>query len=98
MPQCGMVSQAVAFNMFLAFFAVLLTALSLMQRPLEGEGGQKVAVRLSAILPPGQLATHISIRITPGSELLISGAFGWVGTLLVGSRLGCGLRTLAASC
>jgi hypothetical protein len=26
-PQCGMVSQAVAFNMFLAFFAVLVTAL-----------------------------------------------------------------------
>lgn len=31
-PQCGMVSQAVAFNMFLAFFAVLLTALSVTKR------------------------------------------------------------------
>src|SRR5580692_5910791 len=52
-PQCGMVSQAVAFNMFLAFFAVLVTALSLMKGFFEGEGGQKVAVRISAILPPG---------------------------------------------
>jgi len=51
-PPCGMVSQAVAFNMFLAFFAVLLTALSLMKNSLEGEGGQDLAVRISAILPP----------------------------------------------
>ena len=49
-PQCGMVSQAVAFNMFLAFFAVLVTALSLIKGFFEGEGGQKVAVRISAIL------------------------------------------------
>jgi hypothetical protein len=50
-PQCGMVSQAVAFNMFLAFFAVLLTALSLMKSSLEGEGGQDLALRISAIPP-----------------------------------------------
>src|ERR1019366_6750491 len=72
---CGMVSQAVAFNMFLVFFAILLTALSLMKRSLEGEGGQEVAMRISAILPPRQLATHIRIRVTPGSERLVPGAY-----------------------
>jgi len=39
--------------MLLVFFAVLLTALSLMKNSLEGEGGQDLAVRISAILPPG---------------------------------------------
>ena len=48
-PQCGMVSQAVAFNMFLAFFAVLLTALSVMKSSLEG--GQEFAMRISGIFP-----------------------------------------------
>jgi hypothetical protein len=37
-------SQAVAFNMFLAFFAVLLTVLSLTKSSLEGEGGHDLAV------------------------------------------------------
>jgi hypothetical protein len=46
-----MVSQAVAFNMFPAFFAVLLTALSLVKSSSEGEGGQQVAMRISAVLP-----------------------------------------------
>jgi len=48
-----MVSQAVAFNMFLAFFPSLLVALGLMSRSLTGKNGQELAVRLSAILPPG---------------------------------------------
>lgn len=30
-PQCGMVSQAVAFNMFLAFFPILLVVLTLVR-------------------------------------------------------------------
>jgi membrane protein len=52
-PQCGMVSQAVAFNMFLAFFPILLVALGLMSSFLGEESGQEIAARLSAILPPG---------------------------------------------
>ena len=43
-PQCGMVSHAVAFNMFLAFFAVLLTALSVIESSLEGKSGQEVEI------------------------------------------------------
>ena len=51
-PQCGMVSQAVAFNMFLAFFPSLLVVLGLMSSSLSGNKGQELAVRLSVILPP----------------------------------------------
>jgi membrane protein len=86
-PQCGMVSQAVAFNMFLAFFAVLVTALSLMKTSLEGEGGQEVAMRISAILPPGswQLISAYVLRQEVNAWYLA--LIGWVGTLLVGSQV-----------
>ncbi len=86
-PQCGMVSQAVAFNMFLAFFAVLLTALSLMKSSLEGQGGQELALRISSILPPGswQLISAYVLRQEVNAWYLA--LFGWVGTLLVGSQV-----------
>ena len=63
-PQCGMVSQAVAFNMFLVFFPSLLLALGLMSRSLSGKNGQDLAARLTAILPPGswQLISDFLVR------------------------------------
>jgi membrane protein len=86
-PQCGMVSQAVAFNMFLAFFSILLVALGLMSSSLRGRGGQELAARLSAILPPGswQLVSEFLVRreVNPWTWVLL----GWIGTLLVGSQV-----------
>jgi membrane protein len=86
-PQCGMVSQAVAFNIFLAFFPSLLVALGLMSRCLTGKNGQELAVRLSAILPPGgwQLISDFLLRreVNAWNWVLL----GWVGTLLVGSQV-----------
>jgi membrane protein len=86
-PQCSMISQAVAFNMFLAFFAILLIVLSLMKSSLEGKGGQELAMRLSAILPPGswQLVSETLLRPEVNSWYLA--LFGWVGMLLVGSQM-----------
>jgi membrane protein len=86
-PQCGMVSQAVAFNMFLAFFAVLVTALSLMKSFLEREGGQDVAVRISAILPPGSWQLLSAYVLRPQVNAWYLTLIGWVGTLLVGSQV-----------
>jgi len=86
-PQCGMVSQAVAFNMFLAFFAVLLTVLSLIKSSLEGERGQDAATRISTILPPGSwelISTYVLRQEVNAWYLAV---FGWVGTLLVGSQV-----------
>ena len=86
-PQCGMVSQAVAFNMFLAFFSSLLVVLGLMSNLLRGRSGGELAVRLSTILPPGswQLVSDSLLRreVNPWAWVL----FGWVGTLLVGSQV-----------
>ena len=86
-PQCGMVSQAVAFNMFLAFFSSLLIVLGLMSNSLRGSRGRDFAARLSKILPPGswQLVSDSLLRreVSPWAWVL----FGWVGTLLVGSQV-----------
>src|SRR5581483_10095755 len=86
-PQCGMVSQAVAFNMFLAFFPSLLVALGLMSSSLRGKSGQELVARLSAILPPGSwpLVSEFLVRreVNPWNWVLL----GWVGTLLVGSQV-----------
>jgi membrane protein len=86
-PQCGMVSQAVAFNMFLAFFPSLLVALGLMSRSLQGKSGQELAVRLANILPPGswQLVSDFLARreVNPWNWVLL----GWLGTLLVGTQV-----------
>lgn len=86
-PQCGMVSQAVAFNMFLVFFPSLLFALGLMSHSLSGKNGQDLSARLSAILPPGswQLISDFVLRrgVNPWIWVLI----GWIGTLLTGSQV-----------
>jgi membrane protein len=86
-PQCGMISQAVAFNMFLAFFPILLVALGLVSSFLAGESGHEAAGRLSAILPPGswQLVSEFLLRHPENSWRWV--LLGWGGTLLVGSQV-----------
>jgi membrane protein len=86
-PQCGMVSQAVAFNMFLAFFAVLVTALSLMKSSLEGERGEEITLRISSILPPGSWQLISAYVLRPEVNTWYLAVIGWVSTLLVGSQV-----------
>jgi membrane protein len=82
-----MISQAVAFNMFLAFFAILLIALGAMKNSLEGEHGPELALRLSKFLPPGswQLVSDTVLRPEVNSWSL--SLFGWAGMLLVGAQM-----------
>jgi len=86
-PQCGMVSQAVAFNMFLVFFPSLLLVLGLMSKFLGGKNGQDLAARLTTILPPGswQLVSDYVLRrgVNPWTCVLL----GWLGSLLVGLQV-----------
>ena len=86
-PQCGMISQAVAFNMFLAFFPILLVALGLVSGFLGRENGQEPAARLAAILPPGsaQLISEFLLRHQVNAFRWV--LLGWAGTLLVGSQV-----------
>jgi membrane protein len=82
-----MISQAVAFNMFLAFFAILLIALGLMKNTLEGNSGPDLARRVSSFLPPGswQLVSDTVLRPEVNSWYLA--LFGWTGVLLVGAQM-----------
>jgi membrane protein len=86
-PQCGMVSQAVAFNMFLVLFPILLVALGLVSSSLRGKSGQELAVRLAETLPPGswQLVSEFLLRREVNAWQWVF--LGWVGTLLVGSQV-----------
>lgn len=86
-PQCSMISQAVAFNMFMAFFALLLIVLSLMKGSLEGQEGQVLATRLSAILPPGSWQLISESLLRPEVSTWYLAIVGWVGMLLVGSQV-----------
>jgi len=86
-PQCGMVAQAVAFNMFMAFFAVLVTALSLMKSSLEGERGEEVTLRISSILPPGSWQLISTYVLRPEVNAWYLAVLGWVSTLVVGSQV-----------
>jgi membrane protein len=86
-PQCGMISQAVAFNMFLAFFPILLVALGLVSSVLGGESGQEVAARLSAILPPGSRQLVSGFLLSQQGNAFRWALLGWGGTLLVGSQV-----------
>ena len=83
-PQCGMVSQAVAYNMFLSFFAILLAALGTTRLYLEGKRGPEVIYRLQAILPPGSWELVSSFVFRPEVSAWYSTLLGWVGTLFVG--------------
>jgi membrane protein len=86
-PQCGMVAQAVAFNMFLAFFAVLLIGLSLLKGSLEGASGPDLARRLSAILPPGSWQLVSALVPYPEVKSWYLALAGWIGALFVGSQV-----------
>src|SRR3984893_4424277 len=86
-PQCGMAAQAVAFNMFLAFFPTMLFGLSLLSRSLRGKNGPEIAARFAAVLPPSswQLVSDFLLprEVDPSHWT----TFGAVGALLVGSQI-----------
>src|ERR1700676_870932 len=86
-PQCGMASQAVAFNMFLAFFPTLLFGLGLLSRSLRSENGPEIAARLSAILPPGSWQLVSDFLLPREVNPLHWTILGAVGALLVGSQV-----------
>jgi membrane protein len=86
-PQCGMVSQAVAFNMFLAFFPMLLFGLGLLSSSLRGENGKEIAARLSEILPPGSWQLVSDFLLRRDVDPLRWTLFGAAGALLAGSQV-----------
>ena len=86
-PDCVTLSQAVAFNMFLAFFPLLLLALGLLSgTSLFPEALRTIPNRLSQILPPGSVPVvagyFVRRAVHPWRWILL----GLGGTLLAGMQ------------
>jgi len=87
-PRCSVISQAIAFNLFLAFFPALLIAVAL--------ATSRIGVRtslfdliadLTQFLPPGSQAIVSEFLVKRGPEAWKVAAVGWTGTLLAGSQV-----------
>jgi len=87
-PDCVTLSQAIAFNMFLAFFPLLLLALGLLGgTSLFHDALKEIPDRLSLILPPGSFdvvaAYFVRKTANPWRWILL----GAGGTLIAGTQV-----------
>jgi membrane protein len=88
LPDCVTLSQAIAFNMFLAFFPLLLLALGLLGgTSLFPDALKEIPNRLIMIIPPGssRVVAEYFVRRTVHPWTWFS--LGLIGTLLAGSQV-----------
>src|SRR4029077_8425953 len=87
-PRCGMISQAIAFNLFLAFFPTLLIAVSLATSRIGGKTSLFDLISdLTEFLPPGSQTIVSEFLVKRGPEAWKIAVLGWAGTLLAGSQV-----------
>src|SRR5436309_1734465 len=87
-PRCSMISQAIAFNFFLAFFPALLIAVALAGTRIGGKASLLEIVQdLTEFLPPGSRGLVSEFLVSRGPEAWKVALLGWSGTLLAGSQV-----------
>lgn len=87
-PRCSMISQAIAFNLFLAFFPALLIAVALATTRIGGKASLLEMVQdLTEFLPPGSQSIVSEFLVSHGPEAWKVALLGWSGTLLAGSQV-----------
>src|SRR5258707_2141749 len=87
-PRCGVISQAIAFNLFLAFFPTLLIAVALATSRIGGKTSLLALITdFTQFLPPGSQAIVSEFLVKRGPEGWKIAALGWTGTLLAGSQV-----------
>src|SRR5580765_1897443 len=87
-PRCSMISQAIAYNLFLAFFPALLVAVSLATSRIGGKTSLLDLIKdLTQFLPPGSQPIVSEFLVKRGPEAWKIAALGWTGTLLAGSQV-----------
>ena len=87
-PRCSMISQAIAFNLFLAFFPTLLIAVALATTRIGGKTSLLEMVRdLTEFLPPGSQGVVSEFLVKRGPDAWKVVLLGWSGTLLAGSQV-----------
>jgi membrane protein len=87
-PRCGMISQAIAFNLFLAFFPTMLIVVALATSRIGGRTSLlDLITDLTQFLPPGSqgIVSEFLVKRGPGAWKLA--LLGWAGTLLAGSQV-----------
>jgi membrane protein len=87
-PRCGMISQAIAFNVFLAFFPTLLLAVGLGSSWLGTRADLLDTIRdFTEFLPPGSQGIVSEFLSRHGPDIWKFALFGWVGSLAGGSQV-----------
>jgi membrane protein len=87
-PRCGVISQAIAFNLFLAFFPSLLIVVALATSRIGGRTSLfELIGDFTQFLPPGSQTIVSEFLVKRGPEAWKIAALGWTGTLLAGSQV-----------
>jgi membrane protein len=87
-PDCITLSQAIAFNMFLAFFPMLLLALGIISSTTSFHSAlREVPDRLRIILPPGSADIVTQYFVRKGQHPWKWFLLGLGGTLLAGTQV-----------
>src|SRR3982074_12883 len=93
-PRCSMIAQAIAFNLFLAFFPTLLIAVGLATSPIGGPTSLfELISDLTSFLPPGSQQIVSEFLVKRGPDAWKWALVGLGGTLLAGSQ---GVKLLVA--
>jgi membrane protein len=87
-PRCSMISQAVAYNLFLAFFPTLLAIVGIANSRI----GDKTSLLdlitdLTRFLPPGSQQIVGQFLVKRGPDAWKIAFAGWVGTIFVGTQV-----------
>jgi membrane protein len=87
-PRCSMIAQAIAFNLFLAFFPTLLIAVGLATSPIGGRTALfDLIADLTSLLPPGSQQIVSEFLVKRGPEAWKWALVGLGGTLLAGTQV-----------
>jgi len=87
-PRCGVISQAIAFNLFLAFFPTLLIAVALATSRIGGKTSLfDLIADFTQFLPPGSQSIVSEFLVKRGPDAWKIAVLGWTGTLLAGSQV-----------
>lgn len=87
-PRCSMTSQAIAFNLFLAFFPTILFAVGFASSWLGSKVATMDAIKdFISFLPPGSQSIVAEFLTRRGPDIWKYALLGWAGTLLAGSQV-----------
>jgi len=87
-PRCSVISQAIAFNVFLAFFPTLLLAVGLASSWIGTRAALMDTIRdFTEFLPPGSQGIVAEFLTRRGPDVWRLALLGWIGSLIGGSQV-----------